>query len=320
MVGRMYKECYIPMAILFLLPGAAMTQAKIIVRTGFLWGGQDEDTVSPFSGLMRAMIAVFLIPATQLFVSYTIDVGNALTAEVVKFKPYFDMQRVMDWRKKEAYNIKRDNKMHHVKNVPDDQHEGKFMGKTEDQSHAEMMHYMGQTGQQWFNTLGALLSQGMVCLNAFQFIMIEYLFLLGPIAAALFAWPGIAQETFKRVFANWMNGVVVCTLWKFWWTIILLVMSVRLYYMGPDSVSAAQMNDPYEMFMAAAFGAMLMYIPFAPFDFKPGDLVTSVLEKAQQNVSKGGGGAAAVGAGSPDGGGGGSGGGTNAGVGGGVGG
>jgi hypothetical protein len=79
MVGRMYKEVYIPMAILFLLPGAIMTQVKVVIRTGFLFGGNDEDLVSPWSCIMRSVIAVFLIPATQLFVSYAIDVGNSLT-------------------------------------------------------------------------------------------------------------------------------------------------------------------------------------------------------------------------------------------------
>jgi hypothetical protein len=54
-------------------------------------------------------------------------------------------------------------------------------------------------------------------------------------------------------------------------------------------------EDPFEMFMCAAFMAMLMYIPFNPFDFRPGDLVSSVLEKAQAQTSKGGSGAASIG-------------------------
>jgi hypothetical protein len=322
MVGKMYKEVYIPMAILFLLPGAVMTQVKVIVRTGFMFGGNDEDQASPFSGIMRAVIAVFLIPATQLFVSYTIDVGNSLTFEVTQFKldgaKALDLDRIYDWKRKQTYNVDPKNKMNHVRNIKDAQHQGKMKLDPEGKTKFENQHFVTSTGQQWFNTLNSLLSQGMVCLNAFQFVMIEYLFLLGPIAAALFAWPGVAGDAFKKVFANWMNGVVLVTLWKFWWSIILLAMSIRLYLVNQDG-GIPSADDPYEMFMAAAFGAMLMYIPFNPFDFRPGDLVSSVLEKAQQNVSKGGGGAASVGSAGSAGGGGGSGGGQNTGVSGGVG-
>lgn len=317
MVGQMYKQVYIPMAILFLLPGAVCTQLKVIVRTGFLFGGNDEDTVSPFSGVMRAMIAVFLIPATQLFVSYTIDVGNSLTWEVVNFKPYFDLDRIHKWKGEQTYDPKSNH--NHVQDWKDGAHQEKARTDLEKKTYTEQQHYVGAMATQWYNTLNSLLSQGMVCLNAFQFVMIMYLFLLGPIAAALFAWPGVAGEAFKKVFANWMNGVVLCTLWKFWWCVILLAMSVRLYMMdaGPGLPPA---NDPFEMFMCAAFSTMLMYIPFNPFDFRPGEMVSSVLEKAQQQVSKGGGGASAVGSAGAAGGGGGSGGGQNAGISGGMGG
>jgi len=314
MVGRMYKEVYIPMAILFLLPGAILTQLKIVVRTGFLFGSNDEDMVSPWSGVMRSMIAVFLIPATQLFMSYTIDVGNSLTYEVCNYKPFYDLQRIKEWRNEQTLNTTANQNRNYIKNLAETQIGGKFKGTKEKDLKTEDQHFVDTTGQQWFNTLSALMGQGMVCLNAFQFVMVLYLFLLGPMAAALFAWPGVARETFRKVFSNWMNGVVHLTLWKFWWSIILLCMSVRLYLYQDAIGSLPPPEDSFEMFTAAAFMAMLMYIPFNPFDFRPGDLVSSVLEKAQQQTSKGGGGAAAVGSAGGAGGGGGSGGGQNAGV------
>src|SRR5262249_43509002 len=80
MVQMMYKTVFLPMALLLLMPGAVMTQVKGLVTRGFLGG--DEDAANPFTGIMRAIIAIFLIPATQLIVSYTIDVGNALAWEV----------------------------------------------------------------------------------------------------------------------------------------------------------------------------------------------------------------------------------------------
>lgn len=311
MVGQMYKQVYIPMAILFLLPGAVLTQVKVVVRTGFLFGGNDEDTVSPFSGIMRSMIAIFLIPATQLFMSYCIDVGNSLTYEVVNFKPWFDLRRIEDWRNEQTYDVKKKNYLNYIPKVPEQAFNGKLEITPEKNTKFEKQHNMDISGQQWFNTLGNLLGQGMICLNAFQFVMVLYLFLLGPIAGALFAWPGVARETFKKVFANWMNGVVLVTLWKFWWCIILLAMSIRLYLYQDAFGRLPPPEDPFEMFMAAAFGAMLMYIPFNPFDFRPGDLVSSVLEKAQQQSSKGGSGAASVGSAGGAGSGGGGGGGNS---------
>src|SRR5262249_23181623 len=66
-VQMMYKTVFLPMALLLLMPGAVMTQVKGLVTRGFLGG--DEDAANPFTGIMRAIIAIFLIPATQLIVS-----------------------------------------------------------------------------------------------------------------------------------------------------------------------------------------------------------------------------------------------------------
>src|SRR4030095_146601 len=70
-VQRMYKEVFLPMALLFLLPGAVFTQLKGLVGQSMLGGG--EDSVNPFTGIIRAIIAIFLIPSTQLIVSSCID-------------------------------------------------------------------------------------------------------------------------------------------------------------------------------------------------------------------------------------------------------
>ena len=311
MVGQMYKQVYIPMAILLLLPGAIMTQAKVVVRTGFLFGGNsnDDDMVNPFSGILRSIIAVFLIPATQLFVSYSIDVGNSLTYEVVNFKPYFDLQLVETWRDEQTFDVKKANNLNHIPNTDPKKAEGKFFNTAEKDTKFENQSFATAQGQQWYNTLNELLGQGVIALNAFQLVMVFYLFLLGPIAASLFAWPGIFGEMFRKVYGNWMNGVVLVVLWKFWWAIILLCMSVRLQAFQDVTGGMPQPNDQFEMFTCAAFVAMLMYVPFNPFDFKPGDLVDSVLQKAQEQAGKGGHGGQATGGtgGAGNGGGGGSG-------------
>jgi hypothetical protein len=148
--------------------------------------------------------------------------------------------------------------------------------------------------QNTLNTVNAMLSQGLNILNAFQFVTMCYLFLLGPIAAALYAWPASignsGQGLFKNAFSNWLDGVVILCLWKFWWCIILLCMVVRLEQ-GVDP------NSQYEMYYYSAFMAILVMVPFAPFDSKPGDVVSSLLDKAQggSGGSSGGGGSSGSG-------------------------
>ena len=135
------------------------------------------------------------------------------------------------------------------------------------------------------------MSQGLEILNGFQFVMMCYLFLMGPIAAALFAWPsGVGRSLFTRVFASWLDGVVVLSLWKFWWCIILLCMAIRLQQ-GIDP------TNQYEMYYFTAFMGILVVAPFQPFEFHPGEIVGQLLDKAHSGGASGGGGGAGGGAG-----------------------
>lgn len=289
MVQQMYKRCYVQMAILFLLPGAMLTQVKSLVSFGFL-GSQDDDTSSPFIGIIRAIVAIFLIPATQLVVSYTIDIGNALTDPVAK---RVQVETLMNWVKEQAYATDPKNNDGCIKNTQANM--GKLMGTSAASAVQERQNDLNVTVQNMFNTINAMMSQGLEVLNGFQLVMMCYLFLLGPIAAALYAWPAaIGRDLFKRAFANWLDGVIVLSLWKFWWCIILLCMAVRL------SSGSVDLTSHYEMYYFTAFMGILVMVPFQPFEFRPGEVVSHVLDKAQ----KGGGGGGGGGGGSKGGGGG----------------
>jgi hypothetical protein len=284
MVQQMYKKCYVPMAVLFLLPGAILTQTKSLVSFSIL-GSQDDDTQSPFMGIIRAIIAIFLIPATQLTVSYCIDIGNALTDPVAK---RVQVETLMNWVNQQAYSTDPKNNDNTIKRVSASM--GKLAGTPAESAVQERQNDLTVTVQNMFNTINNMLSQGLNVLNGFQIVMMCYLFLLGPIAAALYAWPaGIGQNLFKKAFASWLDGVIVLSLWKFWWCIILLCMVVRLQSGSVDP------NSHYEMYYFSAFMGILVMAPFQPFEFHPGDIVSHVLEKAQQ--SGGGGGASGAGAG-----------------------
>jgi hypothetical protein len=287
MVQQMYKKCYIPMAILFLLPGAVITQCKSLVGFGIMHS-RDEDASSPFSGIFRATIAIFLIPATQLAVSYIIDTGNAVTECVVKeLDKNGGLEVIKDWAHQQTYNNEEPKYKNFVENKvpqPNQPEIGKISGDDEEKMLWERQTMPSTLMQQWYNTFNQMVGQGLAIINAFQLVMICYLFLLGPIAASFFAWPsGIGRDLFRKVFASWLDGVVVLALWKFWWNIVLLCMAIRL-----SSGIVSNPTDQYEMYMFTAFMAMLLFVPFNPFEFRPGEVVSHVLEKAQQQAGKAG--------------------------------
>lgn len=287
MVQQMYKKCYIPMALLFLLPGAVLTQVKTLVSFGFLHG-RDEDCSTPFSGILRAIIAIFLIPATQLTVSYVIDVGNSVTDCVTQeLRRQGGLEEIKKWAHEQTYSNAEPQYQNFVKNDQPARGEGeigKISGKPEDKMLWEHQTNLSSTMQLWFNTLNNVLAQGLLIINGFQVVMICYLFLLGPVAASFFAWPsGIGRDLFRKTFASWLDGVVILCLWKFWWNVCLLCMAIRL-----SSGYVANPTDEWEMFMFTAFMAILTFVPFNPFEFRPGEIVSHVLEKAQQHAGKAG--------------------------------
>ncbi len=279
MVQQMYKKCYVPMAVLFLLPGAVLTQLKSTVAISILGMGnsstyEDDDSKSPFSGIIRSIVAIFLIPATQLTVSYCIDIGNALTDPVAQ-QVKKQEETLMNWVKEQAYASNPSNQDNHIRNLDAGQLQGKLMGTPSSSVVQERQSDLTVTVQNTLNTINAMMSQGLNILNGFQLVMICYLFLLGPIAASLFAWPAsVGSGLFKRAFSSWLDAVIVLSLWKFWWCIVLLCMAVRLAH-GVDPTSQ------YEMYYYTSFMAILVMVPFQPFDFRPGDIVSQVLEKTQ---------------------------------------
>ena len=56
---------------------------------------------------------------------------------------------------------------------------------------------------------------------------------------------------------------------------MLICMTVRLQSGGVNPF------DPFEVYYLVAFLCIMMFVPFNPFDFKPGEIVGHALEKAQ---------------------------------------
>ncbi len=254
MVQQLYKNVYLPLALLFLLPGALLTQIKSMVAIHYK-SERDEDLQSPLSGILRSAMAIALIPAVQLAVSYSIDVGNSMTFEVEKM---LHAQPVIEWGQRQTTQ----------------QYDGSPAERAEKlQSQSTSSALLSCMT----NGLDFLLDHAFVVLIAFQTVLACYLFLMGPIAAAFLAWPGSIGKLFAPVFGNWVNALFILMLWRFWWCVIVLCMAIRLSWMSETGQSGGE----WESLMYTAFLVMLVYVPFAPFDFRPGDMVDQLLQKAR---------------------------------------
>ncbi|MBZ0185607.1 MAG: hypothetical protein K8F91_05085, partial [Candidatus Obscuribacterales bacterium] len=72
---RIRYELFIPMAVLLLLPGAVLAQARAIVAQG---SPAIVGEVNPFEGIIKSIVAIFLIPGSFLVINYGIDVSNSI--------------------------------------------------------------------------------------------------------------------------------------------------------------------------------------------------------------------------------------------------
>jgi hypothetical protein len=298
-VQQMYKQVFLPMALLLLLPGAILTQAKGLVSNGLIHNSDDEDSVSPFTGILRAVIAIFLIPATQLIISYAIDAGNALSYAVqTQMAP--NMGQLKSWADEQLFSVPQSNAMNELippqvmTEQPNPALESEQnppvgaiaedLGKTSDapseQSQLEQQTDTTVSLEFMYNMLNMFLNMGLLVLCACQLVIMCYLFLLGPIAAAFFVWPSGFGGMFHKTFANWIDAVINLCLWRFWWCVITLCMETRMSWL--QQTTGFQINTQWEMIMFTAFMVMMMYVPFLPWSFKPGEMVTEIMQKASQ--------------------------------------
>ncbi|MDR3612600.1 MAG: hypothetical protein P4L53_03485 [Candidatus Obscuribacterales bacterium] len=255
MVQAMYKNVYLPIALLLLLPGAVATQVMCVVHKAINHEGSEEIS-SPFTGIMRAMVAVFLIPGTQLIVSYSIDVGNSMTGAVTD---NLQTAGITSW-------------VNGITNPNPNQTQKQKIQAAEAQSTTGAMQDMV------FGTISMLASDGLMILTQWQIVLACYLLLLGPIAACFFAWPAKVGKLFKPVFGNWLDALFNLVLWRFWWCVILLCMATRLQWLA-DIGEPTQ--GPWERLVFMAFEVMLTYVPFMALEFKPGSLVDQLMEKTK---------------------------------------
>ncbi|HEY9868951.1 MAG TPA: hypothetical protein V6D08_07275 [Candidatus Obscuribacterales bacterium] len=244
--NRLRNELFIPMAILLLLPGAVLAQGKAIVAQGFPIFGQ----VNPFDGIIRAIVAIFLIPATALVVNYGIDLSNSINYSIRDtYKRIFgsDMYRDAMSAHVRAFPVRQpsENKNYIPRrmptmkeplgaaNTPFAKMEGRSLSiKLEDpvaglsevpEDRAnEMVPYFVNQQRLAYNGLNAGLATTWTILCAFQMAYLYYLWFVGPVVAALWVYP---MKQLRDALPNWVDGVITLCFWSLFWNTTVLIMA-----------------------------------------------------------------------------------------------
>lgn len=350
MVQQMYHKVFMPMALLFLLPGAVITQMKGMVQFGVLKTQEGTETSSPFQGIIKSVVAIFLIPATQLMVSYMIDVGNSMAYET---KKWVDIDLIRNYAHEQMYGPRRAKTYNCLVEKLDSDSSassaagagsgsgigaaaggaiggsvgaaigefiddgltsngidlGKMYGGAEKDSVEEKTPQLSKQIQLLYNVLNMGMSVSLMVLADFQLVMMCYMFLLGPIMAAFYAWPTISQKSqsspglFNAVFGCWLDGLVVLSLWRFWWCVVLACLTTYIKF--NQDMGFFNVHDQWEMMVLTSFNVLLTTVPFAPFNFGAEKMIAKI-EAASQQAAGGGKGGGESGGGGGGGGGGGS--------------
>lgn len=282
-VNKMYFAFFLPLAILLMMPGASLSSMQFIMKNaGLLQAGNDNI----FSFLQRPLIALFMMAACPLFVGVAIDVGNAMTAAVAT---NIDEQAILAWFESNTNKLSLSPQTGGVTAATA---VGIATGTASTSAVVDTAMSASQALKgAIMNTSSALLSNAVQILTVFQIVLVAYLYVMGPIACAMWVYPESGIIFFRKALGSWLNGIICLVLWKFIWAVILLCVQSRLTWLKEMGGTAG--DGDWESFMLVAFLTLLAIAPAACFSFNPGSYVDAVLAKAKQ-MSKGKGAASSL--------------------------
>ena len=238
---KIRDQLFVPMAILLLLPGAVLAQVKAIVSQGSPVLG---DT-NPFEGILRSIIAIFLIPATFLVINYGIDVSNSITFTIAdEYKRIFgtDMYEDAQCAQKRAFPVnpadRNDNAVTQGETPPTttgntawDPYEALTLNLRQydpcakiDKTRTpdERVRDAKKITRLMMNGANVGLTGTWNVMCAFQMAFLYYLWCMGPIAAALWVWP---MQKLRGALPSWIEGVVTLCFWSLFWNTTVLLMA-----------------------------------------------------------------------------------------------
>lgn len=238
--NQIRESLFVPIGLLLLLPGAILSQIRATV--GF---GMPLQTTNPFDGLLRSVVAIFLIPATYLVVNYSIDFSNSITFTLAsEYQRIFSSNVYNDavcseirafpvrgpkenqnagiaetWPQTESTSFERLEKNLYKSKI-DDPCSGAYSAP--ESRTDEGMPLSSVFGRLLAFGGNALLTSAWNVLCAFQMAYMLYLFWVGPVVAGLWVWP---IKQFRDALPNWVEGVITLAFWSLFWNTAILLMA-----------------------------------------------------------------------------------------------
>ncbi len=239
------NNIFVPIGILLLLPGAVLSQVRAMMSAGNPVLGD----YNPFEGILRSIIAIFLIPASYLIVNYGIDFSNSIVLSMAgEYETLFGSNMYKDAMCAEirAFPVRTPEENQNVgtaqpwnQPVVSDQQsyeKGLIESKTDDPcgsaSGGTSNSIDGRTDEgmpanavaarfmAFGSNAGLTLTWDVLC--AFQMAYLLYLFFVGPVMAGLWVWP---MKQLRDAFPNWVEGVVTICFWSLFWNTVILLLA-----------------------------------------------------------------------------------------------
>jgi len=292
---------FVPIAILLLLPGAILAQARAIVAAGSPVFGY----VNPFEGILRSIIAIFMIPGTALVVNYSIDLSNSLTYAVnSEYTRIFGSNMYLDALAAQirAFPVRDPDTNENIISRPQApttpwfNPNGTFSAFEGLINNREMNAQTGTdiapadradealssasiAAREVMFGSNAMLATTWNVLCGFQMAYMYYLWFVGPIVAALWVWP---MGQLRSALPNWIQGVVTLAFWSLLWNTTVLLMAC---FKGVDETGTVMITA----LNLLATGCVKYAFDFAGLVSSAGQQASSMGMNMAQNAAQAGG-------------------------------
>jgi hypothetical protein len=243
--NQLRNNIFVPMGLLLLLPGAVLAQVKAIASAGSPVLGD----CNPFEGILRAIVAVFLIPATYLVLNYGIDVSNSINQSInggYQGIAGGDMYAEATAAQVRANPVRQPSENRNALDQPTAQmtpllhgttpfarYEGAMLENSIEDPSAKVKQAPPERTDEALSS-GAVASRLMMSasnagltgiwniLCAFQTAYMYYLWFVGPVVAGLWVWP---IKSLRQALPNWIEGVITLCFWSLFWNTVIMLMA-----------------------------------------------------------------------------------------------
>jgi len=302
--NKLRDQIFVPIAVLLLLPGAVLAQVKAIVAAGNPILGQ----VNPLDGIVRSIVAIFLIPGTYLVINYGIDVANAITFAInEEYTRQFgtDMYKDAICGEIRAFPSRQPSENRNAYDLPtapmgtvmvgpqtpfarleaklyankiEDPCAGVYLAPPDRADEALPASAVAARLAVGASNMALCTSWNVLC--AFQMAYLYYLWCVGPIAAALWVWP---MKQLRDALPSWIEGALTLCFWSLFWNTTILLMAC---FRGVDETGTVTMSALNFLATACVKSAF----DFSGLIRSAGAQASSMAEQAMK-AAKGGGGA-----------------------------